>query len=105
MRSMLLLTAAAVLYVLGGVAMKQSEALTVLRPSILVYLAFAGGATLQTLGMSGSRMSIAYAIVLGLEAVLALAFAATMLSERVTVPQLVGTALVVAGIIVLKVNE
>ena len=105
MPPLLLLTGAAVLYVLGGVAMKQSQSLTVLGPSLMVYLSFAGGATLQTLGMSTGKMSIAYAIVLGLEAVLALALGALLLGERVNLGQLLGTVLVVAGIVVLKLND
>ena len=105
MPPLVLLIGAAVLYVLGGVAMKQSQSLTLWQPSFLVYATFAGGATLQTLGMATGKMSVAYAVVLGLEAVLALGLAAVMLHERVNVAQLVGTALVVAGIVVLKVNE
>ena len=54
-----LLIGAAVLYVLGGVAMKQSQSLTLWQPSFLVYATFAGGATLQTLGMATGKMSVA----------------------------------------------
>jgi small multidrug resistance pump len=102
---MVMLGAAAVLYVIGGMAMKSSRSLTVLHPSLLVYLAFFGGATLQTLGMSGARMGVTYVVVLGLEAVLALAGAAAYLGERVTVSQIAGAALVVAGIMVLELGE
>lgn len=105
MPPLLLLVGAAVLYVLGGIAMKMSQSLTAWQPTILIYATFAGGATLQTLGMASGKMSIAYAVVLGLEAVFALGLAAVMLHERVSVAQVVGTALVVAGIVVLKVNE
>ena len=105
MRNMLLLCAAAAFYVLGGVAMKSSHSLTVLQPSLLVYATFIAGATLQTLGMSTGRMGITYAVVLGLEAVLAVALAALVLHERISPSQVMGTALVVCGIIVLKLNE
>ena len=99
------LVGAALLFVLGGVAMKASQALTLWLPSLLVYAAFMGGATLQALGTSTGRMSIAYAVVLGLEAVFALVVAAILLHERVSLAQAAGTALVVAGIVVLKVSE
>lgn len=105
MPPLLLLVGAAVLYVLGGVAMKMSQSLTAGLPTFLVYATFAGGATLQTLGMASGKMSIAYAVVLGMEAVFALGLAAVMLNERVSVAQLVGTTLVVAGIVVLKATE
>lgn len=102
---MVLLIGAAVLYVAGGVAMKLSQSLTLWQPTLLVYFAFVGGATLQTLGMATGKMSIAYAVVLGLEAVLALAFGAAFLHERVTSLQMIGTTLLVAGIILLKLSE
>jgi small multidrug resistance pump len=105
MRSVMLLGAAALLYVIGGVAMKYSRSLTVLQPSLLLYAAFLGGATLQTIGMSGSKMGVTYVVVLGLEAVLALACAAAFLGERVSVSQLAGAILVVAGIVVLEFGE
>lgn len=105
MPPLLLLVGAAVLYVLGGVAMKMSQSLTAGLPTLLIYATFAGGATLQTLGMATGKMSIAYAVVLGMEAVFALGLAAVMLNERVSVAQLVGTTLVVAGIVVLKATE
>jgi multidrug transporter EmrE-like cation transporter len=101
----LFLLGAALLYVLGGLAMKASQSLTLWQPSLLVYATFAGGATLQTLGMATGKMSLAYAVVLGLEAVLALVLAALFLGERISSAQLLGTALVVAGIVVLKVSE
>jgi multidrug transporter EmrE-like cation transporter len=101
---MVLLIGAAVLYVAGGVAMKLSQSLTLWQPTLLIYAAFLGGATLQTLGMAG-KMSVAYAVVLGLEAVLALAFGAAFLHERVTHLQVLGTTLLVCGIILLKLSE
>lgn len=105
MPPLLLLLGAAVLYVLGGIAMKMSQSLTAWQPTFLIYATFAGGATLQTLGMASGKMSIAYAVVLGMEAVLALGLAAVMLHERVSVAQAMGTALVVVGIVVLKASE
>ena len=105
MRAMLMLVGAAMLYVFGGVAMKLSESLTVWRPSVVVYVTFAAGATLQTLAMSDMKMSASYAVVLGLEAVLALGFAVVILKEHVTVTQVLGTMLVVAGIIILKLQD
>jgi multidrug transporter EmrE-like cation transporter len=102
---MLMLGGAALLYVLGGLAMKQSNGLTEWLPTVLVYLSFAAGATLQTLGMITGKMSVAYAVVLGLEAVLALVVGAMVLHERVTLWQIVGTLLVMAGIVVLKVSD
>ncbi|MCC7053209.1 MAG: EamA family transporter [Gemmatimonadaceae bacterium] len=105
LRPLLLLGAAAVCYALGGVAMQQSAGLTLWRPGALVFVAFIAGAGLQALGMAGGKMSVAYVIVLGLEAVLAVALGVVLLGERVNAPQLFGTVLVVAGIVVLKAGE
>jgi multidrug transporter EmrE-like cation transporter len=102
---MLMLGGAAFFYVLGGLAMKLSNGLTQWLPTMLVYLTFATGATLQTLGMITAKMSVAYAVVLGLEAVLALVVGAVVLQERVGMLQVIGTLLVVAGIVVLKVSD
>jgi multidrug transporter EmrE-like cation transporter len=102
MQRLLLLSAAAALYVIGGLAMKSSRSLTSLLPSLGIYAAFAAGATLQTLGMAGARMGNTYIIVLGLEAILALACANAFLSERMSMQQLAGAVLVVVGVIVLE---
>jgi small multidrug resistance pump len=102
MQRMLILCAAALLYVLGGLAMKSSRSLTALLPTLAIYVAFVGGATLQTIGMSGARMGNTYVVVLGLEAVLALGFAAVILKEAVSGAQFFGAVLVVVGVAILE---
>jgi multidrug transporter EmrE-like cation transporter len=105
MQRLLILCAAALLYVVGGLAMKSSRSLTVLLPTLAIYIAFAGGATLQTIGMTGARMGTTYVVVVGLEAILAIACAAVILKETVSVPQLCGAALVVLGVAILELSD
>jgi multidrug transporter EmrE-like cation transporter len=104
MPRLLILCAAALLYVVGGLAMKSSRSLTALWPTLAIYAAFVGGATLQTLGMSGARMGNTYVVVLGLEAILAIGCAAVFLKEHVSVPQLCGAALVLVGVAILELS-
>jgi multidrug transporter EmrE-like cation transporter len=105
MQRLLILCGAALLYVLGGLAMKSSRSLTALVPTLAVYAAFAGGATLQTLGMTGARMGNTYIVVLGLEAILAIGCAALFLREQVSIPQLSGAALVLLGVAILELSD
>lgn len=52
-----------------------------------------------------SRRGNTYVVVLGLEAILAIAFAAVFLQEAVSVPQLCGAALVVLGVAILELSD
>jgi len=102
---MLYLIASAIIYVLGGVAMTRSRGFTELVPSILVFVCFAIAATLQTLGMKAQQIGVAYVLVLGLEAVFAALVGIIWLKEPVNWPKLLGTALVVTGIVLLKIQD
>jgi small multidrug resistance pump len=105
MQRIVILCAAALLYVMGGLAMKSSRSLTALLPTLAIYIAFVAGATLQTIGMTGARMGNTYVVVLGLEAILAIACAAVFLKEAVSAPQLFGAALVLVGVAILELSE
>ncbi len=96
---------AALSFTIGGVFMKHSAGLTRLAPSLLVYLFFAAGASLQTLTMRTAGLGMTYILVLGLEAMLSLAFAALFFKEGCSLLKLFGAAVVVAGIILLRQSE
>ena len=99
---LLLAIMAALSFTVGGVFMNYSAGLTRLAPSLLVYLFFAIGASLQTLAMRASELGATYILVLGLEATLALAFGALFFNEGCSLQKLFGAALVIAGIILLR---
>ncbi len=96
---------AALSFTIGGVFMKHSAGLTRLAPSVLVYLFFAAGASLQTLAMHTTGLGMTYILVLGLEAALALAFGALFFYEGCSLRKLLGVAMVVAGIILLRQSD
>ena len=76
--------AAAFAFTLGGICMKSSAGMTRLTPTLLLYLFFAAGATLQTLALRRADLGVAYLFVLGLEAVLAFVFGVAFFAETVS---------------------
>jgi multidrug transporter EmrE-like cation transporter len=96
------LLGAAACFALGGLAMQWSRGLTEVRATVMVYLAFAAGATLQARGMQGEAMSVVYTAVLGLEAVLAVMLGRWVLGDVLTTVQSMGVVLVVVGTAMLR---
>ena len=103
--SLILNIAAALCYVIGGAGMKLSEGLSRPGPSLLLFCCFAGGAGLQAVAMRKAEMGAAYILVLGLEAILALAFGAAFFRETCSPAKLLGVALVIAGILILNAGQ
>jgi small multidrug resistance pump/quaternary ammonium compound-resistance protein SugE len=101
---LLLTIGAALTFALGGVCMKSSEGMTRPVPTLLLYLCFAAGATLQTLALRGSELGAGYLFVLGLEAVLAFGFGLCFFAESCSCPKLLGVAAVVVGVILLHAD-
>jgi multidrug transporter EmrE-like cation transporter len=99
---LLMVLAAAVFFTVGGIFMKLSQGLSLLTPSLLVYVFFCTGASLQTLAMRKSDLGVTYILVLGLEAVLALLFGVFIFKEHYSFLKLLGVSLIVAGIIFLR---
>lgn len=99
------LIAAALIYVFGGVAMTKSHGFTTFWPSVLVFVFFGIAAALHTLGMKAQQVGIAYILVLGLEATFASFVGLVWLREPFSWSKIIGTALVMAGIILLKYQE
>ena len=98
----LLLALAALLFSLGGLAMKASAGLTQAGPSVAVFVLFCAGAACQALGMRRTEMGVAYISVLGLEALTAFALSSLVLGERVTVAKIGALVMVVGGIALLQ---
>jgi multidrug transporter EmrE-like cation transporter len=99
---LLLAIAAALCFTIGGIFMKLSAGLTVLVPTLMVYLCFGIGASLQTLVLARSELGVTYTLILGIESVFAVAFGWLFFKENYSLPALIGMALVVAGVAILR---
>lgn len=104
MTSVILYSLAAALYVAGGAFMKYSQGLTRLLPTLALVVFFSAGALVQAWTMRQEALGPSYVVVLGLEALLAVVAGSVMFGEELTVRTLSGVALVVLGIVVLRVQ-
>ncbi len=100
--NLVLLLLAAALFATGGLFMKYSEGLTQFPASAAVFLLFCGGAACQAVAMKRAEMGVIYAVVLGLEAILAFLLSVFLLGERATAEKLFALALIVAGIVLFE---
>jgi multidrug transporter EmrE-like cation transporter len=94
--------AAAFLFAVGGVFMKMSNGLERLVPGAIAMALFLAGAVVQTLALKQTELGVGYVFVLGLEAVLAFAFGALFFEENVSLPKLLGVALIIGGFALLN---
>jgi len=104
MKSILLYSVAAALYVAGGTLMKYSEGLTRPLPSVALVLVFGAGALIQAWAMKHEALGPSYVIVLGLEALLAVVAGNLIFAEHLTVKTIYGVTLVVLGIAILRLS-
>jgi multidrug transporter EmrE-like cation transporter len=94
---------AALCFTVGGIFMKLSEGLTKLWPSVAIFVLFAVGATLNTLLVKrGGELGPAYTVIVGLESVLAFVFGVVFFGEDRSWPRLLGVALVLGGLLLLR---
>jgi multidrug transporter EmrE-like cation transporter len=89
---------ASIIYALGGLCMKSSIGLTRPLPTAMLFGLFILGATLQTLGMRHTDLGVAYIMVLGMEAVVALGLSVIFLHEDWSFSRLGAVATVVVGV-------
>lgn len=85
--------------------MKLSEGMTRVVPTVSFMLLFLLGAVMQTFAMEKSQLSVTYVLVLGIEAVTAFLLGVFMLGENTSAFKLGGTALILCGIIALRLSE
>lgn len=104
MKSLILYSLAAALYVAGGTFMKYSQGLTRLAPTLALVAVFSAGALVQAWAMKHEALGSSYVVVLGLETLLAVAVGSLIFAEQMTVKMLCGVTLVVVGIVVLRLN-
>ena len=102
MKTLSLYSLAAALYVAGGALMKASRGLTRILPTVGLVVFFAAGALVQAKAMRQQQMGSSYVVVLGLEALLAVAAGSVFFGEHVTTKMLAGVIFVVIGIVMLR---
>jgi len=102
MKALALYALAAALYVAGGVFMKHSAGLTRWWPAAGLVVVFGAGALVQAFAMKQEALGSSYVVVLGLEALLAVVAGYFLFAEQVNPRMLGGVALVVAGILLLR---
>jgi len=96
--ALFMLIAAAIVYAVGGLLMKQSDGVTRLMPTLGFLVLFAGGAAMQAVGMKQADMGVSYVFVLGMEAIAAVLLSAAFLGETYSASRLGAIALVLIGI-------
>lgn len=102
---LLMVFISAILFTVGGVFMKLSEGLSQPIPSLLVYIFFIAGASIQTVAMRKAALGVTYIVVLGLESVLAVLFGVVLFQETLSFINVVGASCIVAGMSFLHSSE
>ena len=85
--------------------MRKADGFAHALPAAMVFGCFGVGAALQTLAMKRSELSVNYILVLGLEAALALLLSIGWLGEAMSPRKLAGLALILAGVMSLRLEE
>jgi|SRR5579883_16664 len=98
----LALIVAALAFSIGGVLMKLSAGLTRPAPTAGFLGLFVLGASLQSIGMRRTDLSVAYTFVLGVEAAVTVLLSVWYLKESCPPQRLAAIVLIVIGIIWLK---
>lgn len=98
----ILLVLAAAAFAIGGLCMKLSAGLTRFWPAACVFLLFCIGAGLQGVAMRRADLGVAYILVLGVEAMLALMLSVFVLGETCPPGRLAAVALILLGIVWLR---
>lgn len=101
----LMLLLAGLLEVVWAFSMKQSEGFTRLGPTAIMIVAMLGSFGLLALAMRTLPLSTAYAVWTGLGAVGAFVVGVTILGEEVTALRLAAAALIVSGLVLMKVSS
>ena len=103
MKTIVLYSIAAIMYVTGGVLMKYSQGLTQALPTLGLTALFSTGALIQARAMRYEQLGSSYILVLGLEALLAIILGMLLFGERLSGRAAAGVTLVVIGIVLLRI--
>jgi quaternary ammonium compound-resistance protein SugE len=99
------LVIAGLLEVVWAYAMKQSDGFTRAWPAAITIGAMVGSVALLALVMRAIPLSTAYPIWTGIGAVGAFLIGVTILGEQATAGRIVAAALIIAGLVMMKVSS
>jgi quaternary ammonium compound-resistance protein SugE len=99
------LVLAGILEIVWAYAMKQSHGFTRVTPSVITLIAALGSFGLLALAMRGLPLGTAYMVWTGIGAVGAFLLGVIMLGEAATPMRIAAAALVVSGLVLLKLAE
>jgi quaternary ammonium compound-resistance protein SugE len=99
------LVLAGILEIVWAYAMKQSDGFTRVTPSVVTLIAAAGSFGLLALAMRGLPLGTAYMVWTGIGAVGAFVLGIVMLGEAATPMRIAAAALVVSGLMLLKLSS
>jgi len=99
------LTIAGLLEVVWAYSMKKSEGFTLLGPSLITLAAMVASFGLLALAMRSLPLGTAYTIWTGIGAVGAFVLGITALGEAATPIRLIAAALIVAGLVLMKLSN
>jgi len=91
--------------VVGTTMMKVSEGLTRLMPSVLMFAMYAVSFIFMAFALRKLEVSTAYAIWSGLGTALIAAIGIAWFQESFSITKLVGTGLVIAGVVLLNIKS
>lgn len=92
---------AALCYGFGGAAMKASDGLRQPIATILQYVCFAAGVTIQAVSLRRGELGTAYVVVLGLEGLVAVGLGVALYGEALSGMKAVAMGLILTGIFLL----
>jgi multidrug transporter EmrE-like cation transporter len=93
---------AAACFAVGGIFMKFAEGVSRPLPTLAYLSLFALGAVLQAQALRRADLGVVYIVVLGLEAVLALAFSIVFFREGLSVARVTAVVLILVGVALLR---
>lgn len=99
------LVLAGILEIVWAYAMKQSHGFTRVTPSVITLIAALGSFGLLALAMRGLPLGTAYMVWTGIGAVGAFVLGVVMLGETATPMRIAAAALVLSGLVLLKLAE
>ena len=99
------LSVAGILEIIWAAGMKQSEGFTRLGPSVVTLAAMIASVVLLSISMKTLPLGTAYSIWTGIGAAGAFLFGVVMLGEQASVGRILAAALIVSGIVLMKLTD
>ena len=99
------LSVAGILEIIWAAAMKHSEGVTRLGPSAVTLAAMVASVVLLSISMKTLPLGTAYSVWTGIGAAGAFLFGIVMLGEQASVGRILAAALIVSGIVLMKLTD